>query len=150
MLPQHSGPLLVESTADRTANTGAEGANTTLCTNHSIQGKCKRQDGQPGNAGPGRPHAACLEAGAKRRTTQRARLVLLTYSVYLHRDKKKEEKQEPTKLLREKTLSKTCRSESLTQKICQQLHNMIAWLENRSPWNKPERYNSYNSSWQEI
>lgn len=93
-----------------------------------------------------------LEAGAKSGTsTERVKSVLLTYSVYLHRDKrKKEEKQEPTELLREKTLSKTCGSETLMQKLCQQLHNMTTWLENRSPWNKPERCNSHNSSWQEI
>lgn len=64
-----------------------------------------------------RNHTRVKKQVQKRRTSrERAKSVSLAHSVYLHRDERiKEEKQEPTKLLRRNTF-KDCGSECLTQK----------------------------------
>lgn len=117
MLPGHSGSLPVELAADPSMCEG-EGE----CKHHIFapiiqnRGKRKLQHGQPGNAGPGITVGVKKQV-QKRTSTERAKSVLLAHSVYLHRDERiKEEKQEPTKLLRKNTF-KDCGSECLTQKM---------------------------------
>lgn len=73
----------------------------------------------------------------KENSTERAKSILLIYSVYLHGDEGiKEENKNPQNSDGE-NIFKDSRSESLTQKLLT-AHSTTTWLENRGPEDEPE------------